>query len=286
LLKKELENQYCSIDDYKSAITGIKSSEDLFDFGNAVIASLREAGSYGNARSYQNTLKRLEKHFGKTKLPLCNISYPFLHKLEIDFKKQGMAVNTISFYFRSIRALYNRAIKARIISREMYPFDQFQIKQEVTRKRAMSEEELQQLVALNLVPGTRLWHSRNLFMLSFYLIGTSFVDLAFLKDTDIRRNRIQYRRQKTHKLYDIALTAQAADLLKFYRSERIDKKYILPIISETHYQNSELELTSTRTGCRKCNDDLNEIAQRCGLNMKLTTYVARHTWATLAKKMG
>ncbi|MDP2413858.1 phage integrase SAM-like domain-containing protein, partial [Daejeonella sp.] len=91
---------------------------------------------------------------------------------------EGAKINTVGNYFRSIRAIYNKAIKAKIVDRSCYPFTEIQIKSTRTAKRAISLNDLQRLHKLTLKPNSKSWHARNYFFLSFYLIGIPFTDLV------------------------------------------------------------------------------------------------------------
>ena len=129
-----------------------------------------------------------------------------------------------------------------------------------------------------------MWHSRNYFLLSFNLIGISFADMATLKYSDISNGRISYRRKKTHKLYNLRLTSTALELINLYKSP--DRTYILPVIPENMVGNQVEERKYIQYGTKTTNKYISRIGKLLKIDLALTTYVARHSWATIAKRMG
>ena len=135
-------------------------------------------------------------------------------------------------YIRTIRIFYNKAIKQKLIDKGQYPFDDFKLKPEKTRKRAIDKDLIKQIRNLTLLEDTTIWHVRNWFLLSFYLIGISIIDLALLSTKNYIDGRIEYKRKKTGKWYDIKVVPQAATIIKLYTdSEYLSGGFLLPIIN-------------------------------------------------------
>jgi integrase/recombinase XerD len=136
---------------------------------------------------------------------------------------------------------------------------------------------------LDLPDHSSIWHVRNWFMLSFYLMGISFVDLSLLKPEDIKNGRISYKRQKTGKQYDIRLVPQALAIIDLYKKQPYG--FILPIINRRTKDDEErLRLIKDRT--RLANKYLKRMAEQIGTDETITTYTSRHSWATICKKLG
>ena len=262
-----------------------KKDTTIFEYGYKLVNRQKQAGKIGNARAYENTLKRLESYLKHRNLPFVDITYDWLEEFEADFLSSGIKVNTISFYLRTIRAIYNRAIKAKLVDRTAYPFNDFTIKRESTAKRAISKEKIKLIENVELPKDTPIWHNRNFFILSFNLIGISFIDLAFLEWDNIQNGRVQYLRKKTKKLYNIKLTKKAAEILACYEDHH-QGKYVLPIIDNNIVGDLEKEQFYSRQGYKLCNKYLKRICELCGIEETVTTYVARHSWATSAKRLG
>lgn len=257
----------------------------FFEYGYKLVERLKKSQNLGNARAYENTLNRLRNHLGHDNLKFSDIDYEFLEEFDADFLAQGIKINTISFYLRTVRAIYNKAIKAKVVKRELYPFHDFSIKREATQKRAISKEKMRLLAKYPLDQDTPIWHNRNFFIMSFLLIGISFVDLTFLKWSDIKGNRITYKRRKTAKFYNIQLTSKAQKVIEYYKAYH-DSIYIFPIIPKEFIGDAEKELFYSRQGYKQCNKYIKQVAAMCEIEENVTTYVARHSWATIAKKLG
>ena len=197
---------------------------------------------------------------------------------------KGLKVNAIAAYMRSIRAIYNKAIKAEVVDAKYYPFNKFTIETEDTISRALTLQEMRQIVRLYVKPETAMWHNRNYFLLSFCLIGINFADLFTLEPNDLLDNRIAYRRSKTGRIYNIGMQPMAQELLKYCQSvsSRNANKYILPALSYT--TDSLQERKNIKQLCKTCNEYMKTIAKACNIDKTVTTYYARYTWANLAKK--
>jgi len=98
---------------------------------------------------------------------------------------------------RTIRAIFNQAIKSGIVDKNLYPFDKYTIKNEPTRKRALEMDDIRKILLINLSEDDKLFHTRNYFMASYLMCGMSFIDMAFLTLEDLKNGRVSYRRKKT-----------------------------------------------------------------------------------------
>jgi integrase/recombinase XerD len=263
--------------DKKPVVTPIVKSFN--DYSKEVISSLHAVKRVGNATVYQTAVNQLMKFWGKPNLDFTDIDYNLLDAYRNHLISRGIKINSISNYFRTIRAIYNRAIKAKLVSRDKYPFYDVSIKTEKTVKRAISKDHIKIIEGLNLIPHTQEWHARNYFLLSFYLIGMSFTDMAYLKNTDIINGRVSYRRKKTHKLYNIKLFTQAEDIIRLYYKH--GSIYILPILPFDILEETKNCKAIISQWIKTTNKYLNRL-----ISDPLTTYVSRHTWATTAKKLG
>jgi len=266
----------------KAQILNVDSQIMVIAFGEEIMADLRKARRFGNARAYR-TMLRSVKDFEKGKdLPLKRINYAWLKKYEAWYLSKGNSLNGLAVYLRSLRSLYNQAIKQKLIEKEFYPFDDYKIKTEKTRKRAITEKELRRLK--NFEPTTiRQKRAKNYFFISFYLMGASFVDLAFLKVDNIYNNRIEYKRRKTGRLHSIPISKPLQELLGQYLEGKGKKDFILNIIKSS---DPKQQVVNVRNELRRYNRSLKEIGKLCGIEAPLTSYVARHSYATIAKYKG
>ncbi len=254
------------------------------EFSQKLIKELIEVNRSGNAIVYQTSRNRLLKHVGDKPLKFKDIDYNLLEGFRRALVKDKVKQNSISNYFRTIRAIYNKAIKAKLIDRSYYPFQEISIKSERTAKRAILISDLKRVYQLQLKPNSREWNARNYFFLSFCLRGISFTDLAYLKPSNLSKGTITYRRRKTHKEYNIKLSALAKEILELYKGR--NAKYLLPVVPATVVEDSMEAKKLIAQWIKTSNKWLKKLGEKCKIEEPLTTYVARHTWATTAKRLG
>ena len=254
------------------------------NFAERIILEMEKANRTGGAQVYKTAVNRLIDYCGNSNILFKEIDYSFLESFKSQLTEQGLAPNSVGNYLRSIRALYNKAIKAKIISREFYPFNDISIKTEKTAKRAIKADDLVKLYNYPKKPSSQEWHASNYFFLSFALRGISFTDLAYLKASNIKDGCIVYRRRKTKKLYNIKLHSVALSILNEYPNN--GNGYLLPIFPKDMLEDGHQSKKITRQWIKTTNKYLNRIAESIGVIGNITTYVVRHSWATLAKKLG
>lgn len=249
-----------------------------------LIDDMLSVNQSGNAIVYQTTSNRFLAFTNNPNLKFIDITYNLLENFKRQLIKEGMKQNTISNYFRTLRAIYNKAIKAKLVDRSHYPFLDITIKTERTAKRSISIDTLNKIAKHELKLKSRQWHARNYFLLSFALTGTSFTDLAYLKSNNIKKGRLVYKRRKTGKELSIKLHPYTEMLLSHYTG--INVKYLLPILPSGVVENSMKAKRAITQWIKTTNKWLRKIVEDCKIEDEVTTYVARHTWATTAKRLG
>ena len=192
-----------------------KASILFKEFAQTLIQQMFETYKTGNAIVYRTAVNRFITFCGKD-IPIDTIDYELLKRFNHHLIISGLKQNSISNYFRTIRAIYNKAIKEKVVDRSKYPFYDITIKSEKTAKRAILKEDIIKLLQV-LDEYSTAKRSLNYFMLSFYLRGISFTDLAYLKPSSIIDSRVYYNRRKTHKNYSVKLFPQAEELINLYQ---------------------------------------------------------------------
>jgi len=283
-LKLDMADELVTSEKIKNLVVKPHVKQNFNEFGWAKVAELKAANKYGNSCIYRDALNALVNHSGKSSLDFKDMDYQFLQQLENKMLGKGIKVNTITLFMRTIRAIYNRAIKEKLVNRSFYPFEEFKIKSEPTAKRAIDKQSIQELIKLKLPADSASYRARDYFLLSFNLRGISFADMASIKPTDLIEGRLLYKRRKTHKLYNIKLTEQAQQILNYYKQD--GSTYILPVIPDNAVNNPELERKYIQYGTKTCNKYLKRLGEGLKLQQQLSTYVSRHSFATIAKKMG
>ena len=194
-------------------------------------------------------------------------------------QQRGISPNTISFYTRILRAVYNRAVEDEIIENRN-PFQHVYTGVDKTVKRALPIAIIRKIKVLDLEHVPALDFTRDMFMMSFMLRGMSFIDMAYLKKTDLKNGYITYRRRKTGQQLTIEWTMEMQMLLDKYPEN--DSDYLLPIIRNVGTN----ERYTYRNVGYNINRNLKTIAEKVGITIPLTLYVARHSWASAAKAKG
>lgn len=271
-----------SLEELKNFVTQKNTEVMTLAFGAEIIAELQEAKKFGNARVYDTMLRSVRNFVKGRDFPLKQLTYAWLKKYEAWYLSKGNSSNGLSVSLRTLRALYNRAIKQKLISNEYYPFSDYSIKSESTRKRAITGADLQLIRQFE--PRTeRQERAKDYFMLSFFLMGASFVDIAFLKVKNITGGRIEYKRRKTGRLHSIPLSPPLQALLDKYMRGKGREDFILNVIKT---DDPKKQGVNVRDALRRFNRSLKEIGVACGIEAPLTSYVARHSYATIAKYKG
>lgn len=273
-----------SVNEIKSRITNKTAKIPFFIYTEKIIEEYRDMKKFGNARVYKSSLTALRTFRKDIDFPFHELNYNFLKRFESYCIKRENSINTISVYMRTIRALYNKAIKEGYAKQEFYPFKKYKIASAKTKKRAVRRDVIERIEKLVLEENTRIWHAKNYFLFSFYNMGLNFSDLAQLKKKNIVAGRIEYTRSKTGKEYSIKITPKSRSILKPYLKGKQIDDYIFPIIKRIG--NPELEFRDILDRRRIFNKNLKDIAKLAKIEANLTSYVSRHSWATEAKRKG
>lgn len=251
----------------------------LFNFMESIIAKLKQNGKVRTSETYKSTLNSFKKFRQDEDIMLDCLTSEVMECYEAWHKGRGVAPNTISFYTRILRAVYNRAVEDDIIENHN-PFKHVYTGVDKTVKRALPLSVIKKIKALDLSLNASLGFARDMFLMSFYLRGMSFIDMAFLKKFDLKNGYVTYRRRKTGQQLIIEWTKEMQIILDKYPENATD--YLLPIIKNPGTN----ERYTYRNMGYNINHNLKKIAKMVGVQIPLTLYVARHSWASAAKAKG
>lgn len=251
----------------------------LFNFMESLIARFKQNGKIRTSETYKSSLNSFKKFRQDEDIMLDCLTSETMEKYEAWHKGRGVALNTISFYTRILRAAYNRAVEDDIIENRN-PFRKVYTGVDKTVKRALPLSVIKKIKALDLMLTPSLDFARDMFMMSFYLRGMSFIDMAFLKKTDLKNGHVIYRRRKTGQQLTIEWTKEMQMILDKYPENA--SGYLLPIIRNPGIN----ERCTYRNMGYNINHNLKAIASMVGIAIPLTLYVARHSWASAAKAKG
>lgn len=251
----------------------------LFNFMESIIVKLKQNGKVRTSETYKSALSSFKKFRQDEDIMLDCLTSEIMEAYEAWHKGRGVAPNTISFYTRILRAVYNRAVEDDIIENRN-PFKHVYTGVDKTVKRALPLPVIKKIKALDLSLNSSLDYARDMFLMSFYLRGMSFIDMAFLKKSDLKNGYITYRRRKTGQQLIIEWTKEMQMIIDKYPENATD--YLLPIIRNPGTN----ERCTYRNMGYNINHNLKKIAKMVGVQMSLTLYVARHSWASAAKAKG
>lgn len=251
----------------------------LFNFMEGIIAKLKHNGKIRTAETYKATLNSFKKFRQDEDIMLDCLNSEVMEAYEAWHHNRGVTPNTISFYTRILRAVYNRAVENEVIENRS-PFRHVYTGIDKTVKRALPLEVIKKIKGMDLSLNAALDFARDMFMMSFYLRGMSFIDMAYLKMSDLKSGYITYRRRKTGQQLTIEWTNDMQLVLDKYPENESD--YLLPIIKTVDIN----ERCTYRNVGYNINRSLKQISQMLNLNFRLTMYVARHSWASAAKAKG
>lgn len=251
----------------------------LFNFMESVIAKLKQNGKVRTSETYRSALNSFKKFRNSEDIMLDCITSEIMESYEAWHKNRGVTPNTISFYTRILQAVYHRAVEEDIIENRN-PFRRVYTGVDKTVKRALPLTVIKKIKALELSLTPTLDFARDMFLMSFYLRGMSFIDMAFLKKTDLNNGYVTYRRRKTGQQLIIEWTKEMQVILDKYPENKSD--YLLPVIRNTGLN----ERCTYRNTGYNINHNLKRIAEMVGVTIPVTLYVARHSWASAAKAKG
>lgn len=277
--RMESRGTVLSADDIVEEFKLYRSRYSLFRFMESVIMNLKECGKIRTAETYTATLQSFSRFRRGRDLMLDEITPDLIQAYEAYLRAGGAVPNTTSFYMRILRAVYNRAVESEAIE-QRNPFRHVYTGTVRTVKRAIPIAAISRIKNLELPQGSKMDFARDMFMLSFYLRGMSFVDMAFLRKKDRADNHVTYRRRKTGQRLDIAWTKEMQSIVEKYPPN--PTQYLLPIL--TNPLSDERIAYRNRASC--INRQLKTIARMTNIKIPLTLYCARHSWASAARTKG
>lgn len=250
------------------------------------LSRLEEEKSTGYRLSIRQTYNSLLKFNRHLDIPFTEIDCNWLRKYETWLRKQGISENTIGIRFRNIRTIFNLAIDSELVKPESYSFRKFKVSRlhQETVKRALSKTEI--LAVISYPTEGKDYYTRlavSLFTFSYFMGGINFVDMAYLKGDNIMEGRLIYHRKKTGKLINLPIQERALLVLKKYKNS--SNSYLFPILSNEH-RTEQQKLNRLHKVITKVNRALKAIGEELHIPIKLTTYVARHSYATVLKRAG
>ena len=278
MIIRQLDNRKAgyTADDIVASFQSNTEGQSLFNFMQGIIARLKQMGKIRTAENYSCTLKSFMQFRQDRDILLSEIDSDLMQLYEAYLHGKGAVRNTSSFYMRILRAVYNRALEKELVE-QRNPFRHVYTGVDKTVKRAVPLSAIKRMKNLDLSLQPNLEFARDMFLFSFYTRGMSFIDMAHLKKKDLQNGFLSYRRRKTGQQLVIKWEKCMQEIVnKCHTWDR--NPYLLPILNFPNESRKQYKYAQSRI-----NVHLKEIANMIGVSIPLSMYVARHSWASIAK---
>lgn len=252
----------------------------LFRYIDREVATKNRIKSFGTANLYRTTRESIKRFTGNKDILFNEVNYKFIYDYINYLQERGLGKNTIHMYLRNFRLIYNKAKKEGIISAKISPFTDIKMNAIETVKRSLTKDSVRLIAHADFSANKKLEQARDIFMFSFYTRGMSLVDILYLKRSDIKNGIIYYTRNKTKQNLQVSITSPLQRLINKYKSSSI---FVLPYLSN---DTPEAMYRQYKSAVWRINKHLKLIGALLNIDIPLTTYVARHSWATIAKNEG
>lgn len=251
------------------------------------IKELKGTNRLGYAESHEYVYKSLLKFNGHLDIYFSEIDVTWLKKYEAWLRSIGNKENTIGIRFRTLRAVYNIALEQKLVKPEYYPFINYKVSKlhQVTAKRALTKDDVMNIIDYKAKAGRYSYAKLaiDIFTFSYFMGGINFRDIAYLTVANIMDNRLVYTRRKTKQLIKLPISSKAMEVIVKYKSDKTP--YLFPILTNELQTESE-QRDRIRQTMKSVNKHLKDIGEELNLPIDLTTYVARHSFATVLKRSG
>lgn len=251
-----------------------------------IIRELRESGKWGTAHIYQTTLNVFSSFNGYEQQALSKLDSALLKRFEIYLRQRECSWNTVSTYMKTLRSTYNKAIDRGYVHYIPRLFEHVYTGTRADRKRALEAPDIAKLVSetetdlLEKTSPSNLQKTKILFVLMFMMRGIPFVDLAYLRKKDLQDNVLSYRRRKTGRILTVVLPPEVMQMIHLMENTNRISPYLFPILHSK--EGSEEAYREYQSALRSFNYRLSILKKKMGMSAPLSTYTARHTWATMA----
>lgn len=243
-----------------------------------VIDKMEKDGRYGISQAYRSSVKSLVQFTKSERIPFQMFRFALLEEYENWLIQQGCCENTAHYYLRNLRAIYNRAVKEKVIRSRTNPFSGISMESMPTRKRSLPRKWLKRIKNLELEKSSSLAMSRDMFLFSFYACGMGFADMVNLEHARIQHEIICYERVKTGRQISFFAEPPLQEIIERYRT---DSRYVWPVLSDD--ADDAENYKHYRSALVTFNRHLKKIAEMADITESLSSYMARHSWATAAR---
>lgn len=256
-----------------------KRHVSVLNFLRDQIRFLTDCNRLGTATNYLRATDALSAFLNGGDMCFSELTAQFVEQYSDYLLRKGLIRNSLSFHMRILRAVYNKAVR-RGYAEQSYPFRDVYTGIDRTRKRAVGEDVISRLIRLDTGHNSSLSFAKDIFLFSFYTRGMAFVDIAYLRKSDIQDGVIRYARHKTGQQLAVRIEPCIREIIERYADEVASSVYVFPIL-----KNEEPMMCFYRykSRLRIYNYRLKQLSQMLGLEYRLSSYTSRHSWATMAR---
>jgi site-specific recombinase XerD len=286
-LKLQNESRHVSSRAIKEKLVG-RPPESFIGYSEKQIERLEISDQIRTAIRYKSVTNKLKVYLKKKEFTFDDFTVTFLYDYEAYLRSLGNKTNTIHSNLKTLRAILYKAIREDVFAQEKNPFFKFKLKSAPTQKERLSLDEIELLHKVELPEGINAWHVRYAFLLSFYCAGIRIGDLIQLKWSNISGDFLSYSMDKTESYRKIKLIRQAKEILNLYKEGGTpNNHFIFPFLkNDVDYSSREFLMNQLGAKTAKINYHLKHIAQKAGIDKRLTSHIARHSFADIARKKG
>jgi site-specific recombinase XerD len=270
------------------------NNANIYYWFELAIKKMEEDERIGNANSYLSSMNSLKKFHKKETLYFTDITPEFLLKYQKYMLEDGNSLTTVGIYLRPVRALFNQAIKENLITKDYYPFGRglYSIPAGRNTKKALRAGELSKIYNYSSIPGTTEYRALKIWIFSYLCNGMNINDIAKLKYHNIKGGKISFYRAKTIitsvqdlKRIEVIVTPPVQEIIDDLGIKPVKpEKYIFGILSDDLTPRQAKAKIQQAT--KQVNKYMKRIAKAVGIETNLTSYVARHSFATRLRHMG
>ena len=281
LIRLETSDEDFSMSDLFESFSLLPTCKTVFTFLEEQVERQERMQKHGTANTYISAYRCFKEYRQDRDLVFDELTPDMIEEYEAWLANRNQKPNTIRFYLRTLNTMFCKAASNGLLSEGRKLFSRVRLSYVATTKRALSEADILAMQNLKLEAGTALAFARDMFMFSFYMRGMPFVDIAFLKKSDLKNGMLSYRRKKTNQPLSVEWEQVHREIVERYAHRTRNSPYMLPIIKET----DGTEYKQYKRVQENVNRALKKIGNMIGLKMPLTAYAARHSWASMARDM-
>ena len=279
-IEKERAEGGCTFEDLLAVFRTMPPCVSVFGYICSQIERKTRMHCYGTAKTYDNVLRSYGKFRNGNDLTFKDMTEEMMQEYEAWMLHNGLKRSSSSCYMRTLRTLYRQAVEDGLAD-DCDIFRKVRVSVGKTRKRAVTPYVIQAILALDLTGRPSLDFARDIFMFSFYTRGMSFVDIAYLKKSNLRNGFLTYNRRKTFQSLTIEWERPMQEIVNRYVRQTAGSPYMFPIVSGDAFAGHQ----TYEQALQRINRSLKRIGGMIGLSVPLTTYVARHSWASIARNL-